>query len=74
MNNNEKIASEEAPVQVEVIVVVEGGVVQTAWSNDQNIKVGVLDHDNWKDAECGEGEAAHYANLQASLVLMGQVY
>jgi len=74
MSNNERNAGDEMLEPMRVVVVVEGGIVQAAFSNDQNITVEILDQDNWKDAECGDQEAAYYKSLQAALHLMDQVY
>ena len=42
-----------------VIIIVRGGCVQAACSNDPTLDVAVLDYDNWKQ------DAEHDSNYQA---------
>ena len=57
-----------------VIIVVRGGLVAGACSNDESVTVEVLDHDNWEDADCSEEDAARYEALNKECESMHGIY
>lgn len=50
-----------------VIIEIKGGVVQAIYSTSENIKIGILDRDNYKDRDCQGEELEHYQNLEKTI-------
>ena len=57
-----------------VIVVVEGGIVQSAYSNDGDIQLDVLDWDNFRGPDCDSKEQELYERLNREMATMADIY
>jgi len=57
-----------------IIIVIDGGLVQAVYSNDENVSVDVLDKDNWRDDFCSDDESKMYEKMDHETEDMEQIY
>lgn len=50
-----------------IIIEVIGGIVTRAYSDDPNVKIEVLDRDNFCDPDCDGDEYNYYSDLEKEI-------